>query len=271
MIKALDHTRRLVALEAYNVQDLQGLIRRVFPSIESGISGFKGMFRTEPAVGLTSNQKEFSRKIEKRSFPSLMPVTAFVPEGLIVPYMQYAQALFPAVEHAAKAPGVINEFAIYLAQLVSNKSSIHETLSNKTVYTTLATTREAVNKAVGDCFQPGLTRTDVKVEDVIGRNAEWNDVFKSIGELSKLINSVERTHLQKKVEECSDYLERIRKQIDQGHYDKVAPEVIMNLADGAYQVGAELEFYSVMYYRVEAFSKSVDRTLQHVQKVVTPE
>jgi|SRR6185312_4360652 len=266
MDRQLKHARDLVALEAYVVSDLSGLIQRIFPSVKGGLDGFKGMFSQEPAVALTGNEKSFLNTVEKRSYPNMMPLTAFVPEGLKVTYLEYSAALYPGVEHARGSVAVIDEFAVFLAMLVSNRSSILETATRKKQYAELMLQRERVNKDIQACFND-TTRTTVKVEDVVKRNADWKPALEAANGLTKSINLIERSHLSKKVNECSELLDRISRLVNENYFDKVSPEVLLDLSDGAYQVAAELEFYSIMYYRVQAYAHAVSRTMEHVESV----
>ncbi|MDR3392321.1 MAG: hypothetical protein P4L77_11365 [Sulfuriferula sp.] len=262
----LKQQREVVALEAYGSSDLVGLVRRVFPTIQNGLAAFKDQFGQAPAISITGDQKAFLRDtIAKRTYNTLEPLSAYVPEGLKVSFMEYATTLFPAVEHAMGSVSVINTFATFLATLVSNKSSTLETASMKRIYTDLAKRRTELAQNVAKCFN-NTTKTDVHVEDVIKRNSEWATVFETVEALSKDINRIERSLLQKKVAECNDLLDRIGRLIGEGHFEKVSPEVIMDLSDGAFQVAAELEFYSVIYYRVQAFTVAVSRTMEHVEK-----
>lgn len=266
-MKALQHQRDVVALEAFVVPDLSGLVNKVYPTILSGISGFRDMFTTNPAVGLTSNQRDFLRVIEKERYTNLMPLAAFVPEGLKVSYLEYAMALFPSVEHTKAVVEVINDYAVFLASLVSNKNAMLETASKRKQFYALAESREALTKAVSKCFD-GTNRTETKIEKVIDRNSDWPELLKHCDEMSKTMNKIDRSHLNKKIEECTVLLERLGKLIKNDGFKEATPEVVTDLSDGAYQVASELEFYAVTYYRVEAFCKSIDRTLTHVQKII---
>lgn len=266
MDRALKHARDLVALEAYVVSDLSGLIQRIYPSIKNGLDGFKGVFTPQPAVALTSNEKNFLTAVDKRTYPNMMPLTAFVPEGLKVGYLEYSAALHAGVEHARGCVAVIDEFAVFLAMLVSNRSSILETATRKKQYAEMMLQRDRVNKDIQSCFN-GTTRTTVKVEDVVKRNADWKPVLETANAMSRSINQIERTHLAKKVDECSELLDRVGRLVSENYFDKTSPEVLLDLSDGAYQVAAELEFYSIMYYRVQAYTHAISRTMEHVQVV----
>lgn len=262
----LKRVRDLVALEAYHVPDLAGLAQRILPSVLDGINSFKGYFTPAPAVAISGDQKRFLKSLESRSYPTLMPLGAFVPEGLKVTYLDYAAALLPAVQHVEKSVKVLDDFATFLAVIMSNKSALQETASRKKFFVELQQEREHVNKNVQACFG-NSTKTDVRVENVVKRNGDWENVLKIGDEMTKAINKIERTHLNKKVAECTEMLERISNQVREGHFDKVSAGVMLDLSDGAYQVASELEFYAVTYYRVLAFSQSVERTMKHIEKV----
>jgi hypothetical protein len=265
----LKHQRDLVALEAFSVPDLSGLVRKVFPTIEGSLKGFRNFFTSQPAVGMTSKQSEFVKTIEKQRYTNIMSLTAYVPEGLKVTYLEYARALFPAADHAAGSVKLLDDYALFLSLLVSDKLAIHDTTSRNKVFVELATKREQLLKDMGACFEKGSTRTDRKIEDVVQRNADWPEVFKHVGDISTVMNKIERKHLNKKIEECTELLERIGQKIERGEFDKVSPEVILDLSDGAYQVASELEFYAAMYYRTQALATAVDRTVAHVKKVTS--
>ena len=262
----LKRARDMVALEAHLVPDLSGLVQRVFPSILDGIASFKGFFTPEPAMSITPDQKGFLKHLDGRSYSTLMSVGAFVPEGMKSTYLEYAAVLHPAVMHAQNATKVIDDFSTFLAMIVTNKDALHETSTKKKFYAELQEDRHKLAKNIQSCFDKS-TKTDVRVEDVVKRNADWENVFKISDELTKEVNKIERTHLNKKVEECTEMLDRIGKQIHAGHFEKVSPAVILDLSDGAYQVASELEFYSIVYYRVLAFSQAVTRTVRHIEKV----
>lgn len=265
MDNSLKRARNLVALEAYTVPDLTGLVQRVFPTILDGISSFKGLFTPAPAVSITGDQKRFLKSLEGHSYANLMPIGAFVPEGMKETYLEYIAALHPAVQHVSKSVKVLDDFAVFLAMIMTNKSSLTETATKKKFYAELQAERERLIKGIQDCFN-NSTKTDVRVENVVKRNGDWDNVLKTTEEMTKEINKIERSHLNKKVDECTEMLNRISQRIHEGHFDKVSPAILIDLSDGAFQVASELEFYSIVYYRVLGLSEAISRTIKHIEK-----
>lgn len=262
---SLKGARDRVALEAFVVSDVAGLIRRIFPTIAGGLDGFKGAFGPNTAVGITSKQRDFLKLLETQRYTTTMGMTATVPEGLRATYMEYAQALWLAVDHLTKMPAVLDQYATFLALLVSDRNAPAETINRARVFQEMTAGRDAASQAIVSCFDKGSTRAQVKVENVIKRNGDWSELFKTLDLLSTTINKIERKHLTKKIDECEGYLQRIGQKINEGAFEHASPEMIMNLSDNAYQVASELEFYALVYYRVELLCKAVDETVKKIQ------
>jgi hypothetical protein len=127
--------------------------------------------------------------------------------------------------------------------------------------------RQRINAELGACFKKGSSKAEAAISDVVQRNGDWKSVFERCNEITGIMNSVDRSKLLKKVNECNGYLEIILKMAREGRVGKVASSAVMNLADGAYQVACELEFYAVAYYKAEVFVSCVNQTLEHFKKV----
>lgn len=264
----LKHQRDLVALEAFSVADLGALVRRVFPSIEGNLKSFLNVFDTQLAVGIFGNkQNDFLRQLEGHRYTNMMGLTAYVPEGLACTYLEYEVVLTQAVHHASVVTQVLNDYAFFLSALVTDRNAVLETVSHRKQFTELQKSREEILTALGKCFTKGSTKTEAKLSDVVSRNADWKVLFTATDAMSGLINKIERKQLAKKVEECVELLERVRVKIERNEFDKASPEVIMDLSDGAYQLASELEFYTTVYYKVQAFCVALERTIEHVKKI----
>jgi hypothetical protein len=264
----LERTRDLVALEAYSVSDLGGLVRKVFPSIKTGLHNLVGMFgQGHDKVGLTSNQHDFMKVLNHKQYVDLMPLTAYVPEGLAVSYLEYDRELRPMVERACLVMSVLNPYSTWLALMAHSNEALLDTKSHAREYEKLAQERDALTRRVAACFKAGSTRTEAKLSDVIHRNSDWPAVFKATDAMSVEINKIDRKALDKKLNECVELIDAIGRKIERGDFEDVTPEAVMGLSDGAYHVAQELEFFSATYYRVLAFTTAVDRSLKHVVTV----
>lgn len=262
-------TAELVALEAHLSMDLAGLMKNTLPQIVSGFANLTGRFSpTEPAVPLTSRQQDFLRELQKHPYLDVVPLAAYVPEGLKVPYVSYAAPLLRAAEHASKvSTDTLYKFATFLAQIISNKDSKLSTSSMERELKAVSQMREHLNQALGACFAPGSTRAEVTYGDVVGRHSDWPVVFRDTDALSKIVNGIDRKVLDKKIEECVGYLNIVKTKLERNEMDGVSPQVVQNLSDCAYAVAQEMEFVAAVYYKTLALNQSVNRTMDHFRSV----
>jgi hypothetical protein len=267
----LKHHRDVVALETFSVAtlDVNAMLKNIFPEIKKHFFEFTSRFSANDApIPLSRDERAFVRLLEKHNYVDIAPLGVYVPEGLNVDYVSFAQALKRGAEHAAKVQDLLNKYTVYLAMLVTNEFQRFETQNSAAVYKGLQEEREEILREIGGCFKQGSHETKRKYDEVVKRNADWPIVFGEIETLGKLTNSVNRNVLNTKVKEATALMEKVINMLREGKMEGSAPEVAQELSDGAYQIASELEFFSVMYYRVLAFVTAVNATTDKVTEVL---
>lgn len=261
--------RQAVALESLSMRDMTAYFQDIMPSLHTSFKDFMGRFnpKQQPIQGFTSSQREFEKELSGRPYMSVSQITAFIPEGLDVPYIDYAEVLLDAVKHASKVMDVLVPYSAYLAQLVTDKEATLSTKSFEAEFKLIEAERKRINEELGACFKKGSSKAEAAIGDVVQRNGDWANVFHRCNDIMTTINDVNRGALLKKVNECNTYLEIILKMAREGKVERVASNTVLNLADGAYQVASELEFYAVAYYKAEVFVACVNQTVEHFKKV----
>jgi hypothetical protein len=269
MLNSLRLRRDVVSLEAFQVSDVAAMAQRAIPAIVAQFNDFTGQFKAEqPAVQFTVNDREFDGHLREHTYANLTPLTAYVPEGLKVTYLDYYQSLLPAIERAASiVDRVLVPYAVFLSNLVTNHTAQLDSRTHSAEWKKMAEARELLNTSIGRCFKVGSNRSELKYGDVLERNADWDHVFSSARSVSNLINSVNRKNVQSKIQECDELLGIIVAKIKRNEMDSITPQVVKSLAEGAYQVASELEFYSASWYRATAYVECVKRTSDHVSEV----
>lgn len=269
MHNALRIRRDLVALEAFTIGDVSGLLKNLFPTIQAELTGFISKFSAgDEAVKFTTKERDFLKAMQGKTYMDIVSLTAHVPEGLAVTYLEYLDSLELAVRHATDiTDGVLSPYSLFLAQLVSNAEERFSSGRIDQTYPNLAKERESFNKSLGQCFKPGSTKAEVKYGDVVNRNADWPQIFRRSEQLVTMVNKVDRKVLDRKVAECARLLDIVLEKVKREELNDANPQVVKNLAEGAYQVACELEFYSVTHYKAEAFAAAVSRTVQHCIEV----
>lgn len=257
------------SLEAFNTTDVKNLLLKAFPAIVGEVKSFFSMFTPDqPGISLEFNPSNFRKEIEKQQYTNIAPLAAYVPEGLGVSYLSYMKELLPAVEHAAKIMDVMNNYTMYLGTLINNRDAVFETKSMDSMFLVLNAEREKTLKEIGGCFINGVTKSEVTIGKVVDRNGDWEKVFKELDTMTLLINKVDRKVLNKKIKETSDMLDIIINKIKRDEFSNLTPQNIKNLSNGCYAVAKELEYFSVVYYRVLSLVTTVNMTVKHYETVM---
>lgn len=272
LLTELRITRDTVAFEAFQVAgiDIHKLAQDTIPTLVRAFNTVSSVFNpAEPGAPITADERAFLRLIESHKYLDLAHLPAYVPEGMEETYLNYAAILGQAVDHALEAVGMLNHFSTFIAMLITNREQQLMTKSDVRMYQNLVKDREGLLKEMAAAFKNGSHKTDVLYKDVINRNSDWAAVFATTDKLSKKVNGVDRKGLIKKVEETSGFLDKLAKLVADGKMENVSPEVVNELAEGAYQIASELEFFSVVYYRVLAYTTAVTRTTTSLSLTLT--
>lgn len=269
MTNQLKLLREGVALESISLRDMSSYFQDIMPSLHNSFKDFATRFspRQAPVQEFTSQQRDFEKELGNHAFMSITQVTAYVPEGLEVPYLDYAEVLLEAVQHASKVMEVLVPYTDYLAGLVTDREASLSTKSFEVEFKLIEENRKRLNEELGNCFKKGSTKAEAALGSVVSRNADWKSVFQRCNDIAATINNVNRAALLKKVSACNAHLEVILKMAREGKISKIAGNTVMNLADGAYQVASELEFYAIAYFKAEVFIGCVNQTVEHFKKV----
>lgn len=269
-IQEMDHLRNVISNETFSMSGIVHSLQNLIPSIQKNFQGFiHGFSKSEPAAQLKGNERDFVKLVEGRVYLNLSPLQAYVPEGLQVSYLEYLPVLRDAVLHCHNVTQtVLNDYSVYLAQIITNRQLKMTTLPQDTTYANMEKVRQDLNKRLAACFKTGSSKADSTYGDVVDRNADWAQVFHLINEIDNDLNKIDRTRLHQKAEECNNQLNTIIKQIRNHEFEGAGPEVTNNLANGAYQCGAELEFFAATYYRTMTVNQAIADTMKKVSDIL---
>ena len=258
-----------IGMEAFAGGDISILLTDSFPTLVHDIKNFFSRFvPNAPGVALNFNEYDFIKRVNKHNYLDISPLTAYVPEGLDVTYLKYSNELMLSAIHASGVlNGIMSKYTVFLSQLINSNDVKLSTLSFSNEHVGLTTAREKLNDDIGKCFKHGSTKAETTLGKVTERNSDWKEVLDKSQAIIKLINSVDRSALNKKIHESVTYLNIILNKIERHELNNSSPEVVNNLSSGAYQVASELEFFSITYYRILAFVNSIENTVTHFNKV----
>jgi hypothetical protein len=270
--RQLNTQRELVAqsnIYTYSQEDLTGMMFKIFPSIQSGVRAFINFFDVtsqKPASSLSGLEQKFLNDVKGKAYGDIYTIGIPVPQGLNAPYLHYLDVLDKAVDFASQdVPEILNEYTTYLAGLVSTQHAMLESMNLNVKYVKQEKEREQVTELMAACLNGGTTATR-PIKDLVKRNNDWEKVIARTDAISMRLNQIDRGVLNKKIKEAYDLLELLGKRVSSGEMAEVSPEVIMHLSEGAYQLGKNLEFFSVVYYRVSVLNATIVADIKHLDE-----
>lgn len=268
MIRSLQISSERIALEAHIVSDLVGLVKKAFPQILDDFKGLLGFTNPlEQAIQLTPEARSFVNDIaRKHSYVDIAPLNAWVPQGFKGDYLSYVPCLELQVAHVERLLSeTLGPFTGFLAKVLTNYD---DQLSTQAInYTKLETVRKHLEDQNAMFYEAGSTRAQSSLGQVVKRNNDWEPLLHSTNELITRMNKIDRKVITKKIAESADLLERLIRLIKNNKIPHISPQVVTTLSNGAYQVAKEVEFYSIVYYRVLAFCDAVSKTVSQTKAV----
>lgn len=237
------------------------------PEIIRGVAG-SNVGQIKKIEPFTADQKTFLKHLEKNNFASLRMLKATVPEGLRSTYSVYIEALMPAVEHMRTMQAkILLPYNIFLARLATNKKAALSTDTNAHLYSALAKERTEIYEAISKCFS-GDDEPRSNYGGVIENNASWKNVFADMKKMTDTLNSIKVADINHLMRQSSDYLNIIHDEIEKKKIEDITPEAAKALSEGAYQIGCELEFFSIIYYRVLGLHNAIDMTVKEINEII---
>jgi hypothetical protein len=273
MLNSLRIQRDVLVMEA----DILKTGKNAIAGVVSSFVGFSDTLAsfatggTGMAIALTSKQRSFLKEIDKHSYQNIRVISAYVPEGLGVQYIDYLIALQPSVDHCVEnTVQLMTTLTNYLSNIISNDESLKETTLLHARMSKFEKDRQEENKKVGACFEKGSTLATRSIGFVISRNSDWSKVFDHAEKLTHAMNSIDRGILKRRMTEVLGLLDSFKRKAENGGIGSITPEVTANIADLLYQAACELEFFSVTYYRVQAIAGALNNTIDRLDQVLKP-
>jgi len=117
--------------------------------------------------------------------------------------------------------------------------------------------------------QSGSTKVDTTYGAVVERNADWKAIFEGLNLVATQINGVNKRTINKKVEEAAQYLEILERKVGRGELAHISPQMVTEIAEGAFQMGKEVEYYVAIWYKVQALTEAINATVLQLNHVYT--
>ena len=278
--KELVHCRNIALLDYETLTDIDSvtdnnvategvseLLVKVMPGINNG---FKTILNTIKPTSIIEVLFEDSLEVAlgKVNYVSLSKLDLPVPEGLQVKYLTYLEALESSTRRLVDLPKNLEDFTRYVAGILTNHDSRVSTVSQDNLFRELDSSRGVAYAAISSCFNGG-TRAKRKYNELVDRNADWPVVESKVKAVVKELNQYDRSDLIDKAKHLHSLLQKVEQTSKRGGFDLANPNVLKTLAEGAFQLASELEYLSVLYYRVLGLTKAVSEDIKLIKKATS--
>jgi hypothetical protein len=263
-LRGLKLARDSLALEGFSLSNTLSSLTGFMPNIIRGLASNKAALELPPTP-LKKDQSKFLKLLEQFSYAELMGLKAFRPEGVKVTYLQYLSVLIPATAYLQGIQkNVTGPYLLFLAQVVSDRKAALSTRTQDTEYRRLESTRARMIAQFAALYDNNSYEAKTSIGKVVDRNADWKPVLVQCNQALECLKAVNLEEMKNQMTQCTDYLEIIHGLLKSGNLEGTSPEVVKHLANGAYCIALEFEFFAATYYRALALSGSIDNTTQHV-------
>lgn len=261
--------QRNIALES---MILPNPLQRLGATLTVAVSAFKnmvGLMSTDaPAANpLTSAQAKFVKQVASRNYLNLSQMPARVPEGMKGTYLAYLHVLAEASTYASTVVDKLSAYTLFLGTLINEHGAELNTKFNRSTYNEMRAKREDFTRMLGALHQPGSVKADTTYGAVVERNADWQSIFESLNLVAHQINNVNKRTINKKIEEASNYLQIIERKVERGEMENISNQMVAELAEGAFQMGKEVEYFVAIWYKVQALTESINATVTTLNTV----
>lgn len=278
--KELVHCRNIALLDYETLTDIDSLtddnvategVSELLVKVMPGINnGFKTILNTIKPTSIIEVLFEDSLEVAlgKVNYVSLSKLDLPVPEGLQVKYLTYLEALESSTRRLIDLPKNLEDFTRYVAGILTNHDSRVSTVSQDNLFRELDSSRGVAYAAISSCFNGG-TRAKRKYSELVDRNADWSVVESKVKAVVKELNQYDRSDLIDKARHLHSLLQKVEQTSKRGGFDLANPNVLKTLAEGAFQLASELEYLSVLYYRVLGLTKAVSEDIKLIKKATS--
>lgn len=256
------------AMEGINIAAFQGMFKSLVESVKATVNHMSSFLNFEKVGRLTIEPKKFSSTMRNIPYTAVGEMSAVVPEGLKGTFLEAIEAVEKCVDHIPSGIRMLDEYEAFLAQFISDKKFNNASYDDKKVHLNAEKTRMGLYAGVGKVFTTGSYKTKQKVKDVVKRNGDWEIIMTKTNEMVSKLEGIDREAIQRKINQCSAYLEIISGDFQKEKDRKVSSEAAQRLGNMAHSVAKEMEFFSLTYFRTLSLQGAVQNTSEAIHRAV---
>lgn len=248
------------------MEGMSDILNKTITSINNAFKSFINSILNKSPLVSGFSKDDISKSLANVQYVNISNLKLDVPGGLCVKYNVYLNSLYPAINRLENIQKLMDEFTAEVGSVLTNKDKQNSTMSNDAKWKSLESEREAAYATIAACFDGQVGRTKLPYSKLVDRNKDWEEIALKSTDIYSKLTKVDRPKLLKSSKHLFELLKKVEKMSKVGGFDGVTPEVVRNISEGSYQIASELEFYAVVYYRVETLQHALEDNYKTIKK-----
>lgn len=259
----------IITLESQSTGTITSLVKNI-PSFVRGVKSFvSNLFSFDDSVSLFTKDTSLANALKKTNYMQVKDRMVPIPIGLKVSYDEYFTVLDKQVKGISFLPELLQAFKQWISLLLSDPKQLSSINVGVVVKTFKINDVTKLSAELSKCFDVTKGTTQTPFKNVFKRMADWDTLSTRLKEYDNFISdTVSKDVIISEIGEITTILDRLFDNIEKNKVEyNVSKQTVSAIADTAFQIAKECEFYSVFYYNVLVLIKAFEDT----QKILKDE
>lgn len=271
MLNSIKTKSDTISLEAISGTQVYKLVANRLPAFFADVKNFVTSLVAEEAPRVQFvESKEVDKAIGRTIYADLRHVTVFVPAGLSVHYLDYIEALGGAVSiNARLVKETLAPFNAWLAKMLTNPEGLSAQRAPEALREFVFHDIEGVKKQLAACFKKGAVETEVPFGKVVARNGDWKQAIEKTNDLITAQSAVDVKEVRDLVNSITANLDLLLRRMEEDKDMYRASAVTIDfLSKLCYNLGLEIEFFSVTTYQLKVLEQSLNDSNERLKEIL---
>ena len=257
-----------LALESATLADFTSMLGTTIPALAFNLKASfeKSLTNVRNYLNSFSADSKLNTLVSTIPYATLASIKAYVPEGFSGNALEYVQLLEQQLNHANNVVAeTLTPYNTFLSGILSNPEATKSSAGKSMSFLHRDQARQDLNEQTGTFFKNG-TQTADKFSKFYRQNNEILTVQTKVKLLSEMLKQSDIRVIQRATEDTLELVAALQSSHKLEELKQASPQVIKLLGEMTLNAAREVEFYAIVRYRVEAFIKCFEDSLEVLNK-----
>jgi len=248
------------------INSFKKTLASLFNSLKDSEAAIKGLLdKKEVSLANVKIYGESVKVTDKIIYTNYGERLISKPENFQGHFLDYAEVLHSVASDLYKLRAeVMPQYIGVLSSFLTNKDDKIALKDYTNIYTKLANERASATGKLKQFFPKDNGLSKVEFKKVVARLADLKPLYNTTSTLDKLQVKSNLVIIQNDVTQCTELLNMLIEQVNNGSITNISSNAAMNIANGAYEVAKFVEFVGVVYFDSMVFINIVNRLAEEM-------